>query len=153
MNRVLDAIHWDGTTPVVSLFLISTNQEALDLAVAWGNDAPRRIRTYRLEDDRPDAHLQLVHEYDFEFELLPADLKQHLESCLRMACEQGNSVAWLAFEGSFHFDHILTEDVTDQIYGACATGDTPLVVLDYEPTARRALAERIRDYRLRLNLN
>jgi hypothetical protein len=106
-----------------------------------------------LEDDR-DAltALSLVYEYNFEFEVLPKDLKKPLEACLRTACEHPGSVAWLAFEGSFHFDHILTESVADQIYGVCATGDSPLVVLDDEPAARAALRDRMRAYRMRLGL-
>lgn len=152
MNRVLDAICWDGTAPTVSLFVISAAQEAPDVASAWGDDVPRRTRTYCLEDDRPEPNLPPVYEYDFEFEIIPVGLQQYLESCLRMACERAGSVAWLAFEGSFHFDHILTESVADQIYGICATGDSPLVVLDDEPVARAALNGRIRAYRMRLEI-
>ncbi|GIJ25060.1 hypothetical protein Vqi01_02220 [Micromonospora qiuiae] len=152
VSRVLDAICWDGTAPVVSLFVIPAVQEAPDFAMAWGDDVPRRTKTYCLEDDRPEPNLPPVCEYDFEFETMPVGLQQHLESCLRMACERAGSVAWFAFEGSFHFDHILTESVADQIYGICATGDSPLVVLDDEPDARAALSERMCTYRMRLGL-
>jgi len=150
MSRIVDAIHWDGTTPMVSLFVVSSAQGATDFAGVWGDQVPRRIKTYRLVDDRPGANSPLVYEHDFEFELLPADLKLHLESCLRVACERAGSVAWLAFEGSFHFDHLLTESVADQIYGVCASGDSPLVLLDDDPIARAAVRERMRAYRSRL---
>ncbi|MFI0424448.1 hypothetical protein [Spongiactinospora sp. 9N601] len=150
MNGVLDAIRWDGITPVVSLFLISPASSAPDFAGAWGRHGPRRTNTYRLEDDRGFPRLPLVYEYDFVFEVLPEDLRQRLEACLRTACEHSGSVAWLAFEGSFHFDHILTESVADQIYGICATGDPPLVLLDDEPADRAALLDRMHSYRARL---
>jgi hypothetical protein len=153
LSRVLDAIHWDGTTPMVSLFLVTSAEEAPDLTTAWGVDAPRQARAYRLEDDRPSATLPIVHEYDFEFETLPAGLEHDLKSCLHAACQRAGSVAWLAFEGSFHFDHILTTDVADQIYGICAFGDSALVVLDDAPTGRTALKERMHTYRIRLGLS
>ncbi|MBD3147457.1 hypothetical protein [Microbispora bryophytorum] len=153
MSRILDAMYSDGITPTVELFLVSPSGVAVDFTEAWGQCAPKRTRAYRLEDDR-DAltPLSLVYEYDFEFEVLPEDLEKLLEACLRRACEHPGCVAWLAFEGSFHFDHILTESVADLIYGVCATGESPLVVLDDEPAARAALRDRMRAYRRRLGL-
>ncbi|MGW6915901.1 hypothetical protein ACWGB8_19110 [Kitasatospora sp. NPDC054939] len=49
--------------------------------------------------------------------------------------------------GSFHFDHLLTDDIAGQVYGVCAAGDPPLVVLDDDPTGRAALLGRMRAYR------
>ncbi|MGC4807557.1 hypothetical protein, partial [Micromonospora sp. DT233] len=132
-----------------------STKEAPDLSRAWAGNAPRRTRIFRLEDDRPEAKFSLVHEYDFtfEFDFVPEELAPGLESCLRMACAQPDSVAWLAFEGSFHFGNLLTDSIVNHIYGACATGDSPLVVLDDEPVARAALVDRLRDYRARLDLD
>lgn len=152
MSRVLDAIAWDGVTPVVSLFLITAAQDAPDLASAWENDSVKLIKNYRLEDDRNTSNLPVVLEIDFELEAIPVGIKQDLESCLQLACDAPGSVAWLAFEGSFHFDHILTDTVADQIYGICATGDSPLVVLDDGPAGQAALRERMHAYRSRLRL-
>ncbi len=153
MNRILEAIRRSGPTPTVELFLVSPSRIVPDFTHVWGECTPNRTRTYRLEDDR-DAltALSLVYEYNFEFEVLPKDLKKPLEACLRTACEHPGSVAWLAFEGSFHFDHILTESVADQIYGVCATNDSPLVTLDDDAAARAALRDRMRAYRMRLGL-
>ena len=153
MNRVIESIYWDGITPVVSLFLASCADAAPDLGGAWGVDAPQRTKVYRLEDDRETATLRVVFEYDFEFETLPVNLKQCLENCLQMACAQNDAISWLAFEGSFHFDHILEESIANQIYGVCATGDEPVVALDDDEETRIALRERLRNYRMRLAIS
>ncbi len=152
MTRVLDALRWDGITPVVSMFVVSPSQVTADLAGMWHVDELQSLETYRLEDDRQGTNSTPVHEYDFQLATLPADLQQRLENCLRAACEIPGSVAWLAFEGSFHFDHLLTEDVAGQIYGVCASGESPVVVLDDEPASRRVLGEQLAVYRGRLAL-
>ncbi|GAA4985222.1 hypothetical protein GCM10023334_115970 [Nonomuraea thailandensis] len=41
-------------------------------------------------------------------------------------------VAWLGFEGSFHFDHLLTADGAHQIYGVCSGGGPPELALEDE---------------------
>jgi hypothetical protein len=79
MGRVVDAIHWDGITPVISLFVVPSAAELPDLAEVWTGDTPRRTRMYRLEDDREAATIRVVYEYDFEFETLPVQLEQDLE--------------------------------------------------------------------------
>jgi hypothetical protein len=153
MGRVVDAIHWDGITPVISLFVVPSAAELPDLAEVWTGDTPRRTRMYRLEDDREAATIRVVYEYDFEFETLPVQLEQDLERCLRVACSADSSVAWLAFEGSFHFDHLLDESTAHQIYGVCAAGDPPVVSLDDDEGSRLALRERLREYRIRLGID
>ena len=39
-------------------------------------------------------------------------------------------MVWLGFEGSFHFDNLLTEAVAPQVYGVCAPGGEPVVATD-----------------------
>ncbi|MEO6086534.1 MAG: hypothetical protein ABIQ18_25815 [Umezawaea sp.] len=81
------------------------------------------------------------------------NLTPQLEACLSTACRHPGSVAWPTFEGSFHFDHLLTDDVADQVYGLCAHGDIPLVVVEDDPESKVLLQERSTDYRERLDFD
>jgi hypothetical protein len=96
------------------------------------------------------VRIVVVYEYDFDFDTLPVNLTSQPEACLSTACRNLGSVVWLAFEGSFHFDHLLTDDVAYQVYGLCAHGDVPLVVVEDEPESKALLEERLVDYRDRL---
>jgi hypothetical protein len=150
MSRVREALHWDGFHPRVSLFLVSGSDAEIDFSPAW-EDLPQQVKLYRLVDDSDPGLIRVVHEYDFDFDTLPVNLTPQLEACMSTACRHPGSVAWLAFEGSFHFDHLLTDDVADQVYGLCAHGDVPLVVVEDEPESKALLEERLADYRDRLD--
>ena len=63
-----------------------------------------------------------TYEYDLQFRDQPEDLPQVLTQVLNATSRTGCRVAWLAFEGSFHFDELLTDKVADQIYGVYAAG-------------------------------
>lgn len=149
MSLVREALHWDGFSPRVSLFSVSRSATEIDFSEVW-EDRPRQVELYRLVDDSDPGRVRVVYEYDFDFDTLPVNLKPQLEACMSVACQNPGSVAWLAFEGSFHFDHLLTDDVADQVYGLCAHGDVPLVVIEDEPEWRALLEERLVDYRERL---
>jgi hypothetical protein len=101
-------------------------------------------------DDSDPGRIRVVYEYDFDFDTLPVKLTPQLEACMSTACRNPGSVAWLAFEGSFHFDHLLTDDVAGQVYGLCAHGDVPLVVVEDEPESKALLEERLVNHRDRL---
>jgi hypothetical protein len=149
MSRVREALHWDGFSPRVSLFLVSRSRTEIDFFQAW-EDRPRQVKLYRLMDDSDPGRIRVVYEYDFDFDTLPVNLTPQLEACMRTACQNPGSVAWLAFEGSFHFDHLLTDDVADQVYGLCAYGDVPLVFVEDELESKALLEARLVDYRDRL---
>jgi hypothetical protein len=109
MSRVREALHWDGFSPRVSLFLVSRSDTEIDFSRAW-EDRPRQVALYRLVDDSDPGRIRVVYEYDFDFDTLPVNLTPQLEACMSMACQTPGSVAWLALEGSFHFDHLLADD-------------------------------------------
>ncbi len=54
--------------------------------------------------------------------------------CLRRACGAG-VVAWLGFEGSFHFSKLLTPDIANLVYGVCASGSPVELALEAEERA------------------
>ncbi|MET8246341.1 hypothetical protein ABZV31_19115 [Streptomyces sp. NPDC005202] len=40
------------------------------------------------------------------------------------------AVGWAAFEGTFHYDELLSDVVAHQVYGYCTTGIEPVVEWD-----------------------
>ncbi|MFC0508341.1 hypothetical protein [Micromonospora costi] len=117
--------------PVVSVFVPGV--PAVSPNFEFGGTAPAEVQTYSLERDDPGPFpYATVTEYDLVFDELPADLHGYLSHCLRAACAVADGVVWLGFEGSFHFDDILTEAIAPQIYGVCAPGVEPVVAADLD---------------------
>jgi hypothetical protein len=130
MGRILEAIGWTGTGYTVILFVVTSSPTPLSLDFETETVHPSSVRIYILEDENQVLGGLHTHEYDLRFEELPRELGLYLGDCLRQACTGGAGFAWLAFEGSFNFDYILNDQVADQIYGICAAGSEPIVVLD-----------------------
>ncbi|MGC4876489.1 hypothetical protein ACLQ26_09550 [Micromonospora sp. DT43] len=115
--------------PVVSVFVPGT--PAVSPNFVFGGTAPAEVQRYSLEREEPDSFpYACVTEYDLIFDELPTDLDGYLRACLSAAALAGGSVVWLGFEGSFHFDNILTETVAPQVYGVGAPGVEPVVAPD-----------------------
>ncbi|MFF7458668.1 hypothetical protein [Kitasatospora sp. NPDC008115] len=130
MSGLLDALCWDGDESVVSLFAAAACAEPFDLAFEVGGCRPDQVSVYCLEDgERVLAGLRVV-EYDLAFGVLPVPLGPYLEGCLDQVCAQGARVAWLGFEGSFSFDHLLTDSVARMLYGVAARGRPTVLMLD-----------------------
>ncbi|MGW4898197.1 hypothetical protein ACWEQL_39040 [Kitasatospora sp. NPDC004240] len=75
------------------------------------------------------ARLGLI-SYDLDFEDITLDLRGYTGAALRRVCADGPAVAWAAFEGSFHYDELLTDQVAHQVYGLCVSGGDPVVEWD-----------------------
>ncbi|MCX5195673.1 hypothetical protein OOK31_17470 [Streptomyces sp. NBC_00249] len=130
MSRLTEALWWNTGEAVISLFAAAPSAEPSDLAFDISGCTPDRIDTYHLEDvEEVLTGLQVV-EYDLAFDVLPAELGPYLEQCLQQVCARGARVAWLGFEGSFHFDHLLTEDTAQMLYGVAASGEPTVLALD-----------------------
>ncbi|GAB4102226.1 hypothetical protein GCM10028790_12440 [Micromonospora taraxaci] len=136
--------------PVVSVFVPGT--PVVSPNFVFGGTTPAEVRTYSLEQDDPPGSFPCarVTEFDLVFDVLPADLGHYLEDCLKVACSASASVVWMAFEGSFHFDHILTEAIAPQVYGICAPGDDPVIVPDLETLKTPHWRSVVASYRSRL---
>lgn len=117
MVDVAEAIQWSGTAAVVSMFVISGAAELPDVGMAHAGSVPTKVRRYRLEDDREPATVYPVHEFDAWLAEPPKALAEYLESCLMEALWSGGMVAWLGFEGTFHFEHLLTDEIAAHVYG------------------------------------
>ncbi|WP_158690614.1 hypothetical protein [Streptomyces sp. 142MFCol3.1] len=68
--------------------------------------------------------------YDIDFDDVSLDLREYTRAVLQRVCADTRSVAWAAFEGSFHYDELLTDQVAHQVYGYCMTGAEPVVEWD-----------------------
>ncbi|MDR6688246.1 hypothetical protein J2Y41_003832 [Arthrobacter sp. 1088] len=68
------------------------------------------------------------------FDRVPSDLESVLTSWIEWAIAAGAEFAWFGFEGSFDFNHILTEDVGNQI---CGVGTSEIVALALEDDFRQ----------------
>lgn len=135
--------------PVVSVFVPGSLAAPPDFV--FGGAAPAEVQTYPLERDDPGSFpYACVTEFDLVFDDLPADLHAYLAHCLRVACAAGDSVVWLGFEGSFHFDDILTDAIAPQIYGVCAPGVEPVVAPDLDTLKTPAWRSVIASFRSRL---
>lgn len=117
MSIVEDALAWSGSGADVSVFVAVPVGADLQLDTTVG-DARPTPSVYPLEQDDPRTltDLDLV-EFDAHFAALPGDLEGYVTTLLQRALDAGGVVAWCAFEGSFHFDHLLTDDIARQVYG------------------------------------
>ncbi|MEV7526286.1 hypothetical protein [Streptomyces sp. NPDC091371] len=83
--------------------------------------------------------------YDLDFDDTSLDLRAYTRATLGRLCEDGRAVAWAGFEGSLHYDHLLTDEVAAGIYGFCASGTEPVIEWDLAALRsdrwRRRLAE------------
>jgi len=118
-----------GPDAVLSLFLVGDAESVSRPPRVSGPVPPREARSYHLDD--PDRRLgsRAAYEHDLIFDRVPGDLELVVASCLRSAIDGGAQVAWFAFEGSFHFDHLLARDIAPQVY-AVADRDGIHLALD-----------------------
>lgn len=117
MRTLSDLIAWSGSdTIVLSLFVAVRASDSSDPSMAVEGLVPNEVRKYALERHEAGDGLE-IHEYDAYFDVVPSNLVEYVAGCLHEALSLGAVVAWFGFEGSFHFDHLLTPDVARQIYG------------------------------------
>ncbi|MGW2274161.1 hypothetical protein [Streptomyces yangpuensis] len=130
MSEVQEAICWSGPATVI-VFVIGSG------------DTPLPRETFHLQGMAPDDFLPFplqsapepldrlgVVSYDLTFDDTALDLREYTRAVLRRLCADGRAVAWAAYEGSFHFDHLLTPDIAEQVYGYCVSGFEPVVEWD-----------------------
>jgi hypothetical protein len=101
----------------VTLSLFAVYTEELPVGDQTGLTLPgHRLRTYVLDDEDRVLGGRTVVEYDVHLSSLPLNLGGCLSMLLAWAHSSGAVVAWFGFEGSFHFDHLLTGDIANQVY-------------------------------------
>lgn len=134
MISLKDAITWSGPA-VFILFTIGRADSRLEAGeFELSGTRPDKVGLYEMVSE-PKEREATVWEYDLTFEddrLDDPDFPGYLRECLRKAAAYAEGIAWLTFEGAFHFDHLFTDDIADQIYGYCVAGNEPVVVWDRE---------------------
>lgn len=117
MNQLTEGLAWPGTYVILSLFAVGT-PESVRLPPAVGDGSrPVKVSSYWLEDTDRDLGDREVYEHDLRYGDVPDDVGVVVEAWLAAAVGRGAEVAWFGFEGSFHFDHLLTRDIASSIYG------------------------------------
>ncbi|MEU5047707.1 hypothetical protein [Streptomyces griseorubiginosus] len=132
MTSLKEAITWSGPA-VVLLFTLGRRESALDEdQFDLLGTRPDGVARYPVSTESWDRQA-VVQAYDLTFEEGRVDdpeLPGYLRECLRKASRHAEGIAWLTFEGAFHFDHLFADDIADQVYGYCVAGSEPVVVWD-----------------------
>lgn len=116
MGVISDAVTWSGSGATLSLFVVTRGPPSFDPAAVSLAPAPQRTKAFELEDETDALPGRSVFVYDFVYSELPSDLDGILVACLNAAWASGAEVAWFAFEGSFHFENLLTASIAKQVY-------------------------------------
>ncbi|MFB4317446.1 hypothetical protein [Actinomadura sp. 21ATH] len=146
MTSTREAVCWGGPA-VVTLFTLGRVEECLrEDAFEIPGMRPDEIDIIRMRPE-PDVKEVAVWEYDLVFHDVDQDIASYLLQCLPRVCAGAEGVAWSAFEGSFHFDHLFTDDVAEQIYGYCMAGEEPAVAWEDEIRKSSGWKRRISDAR------
>jgi hypothetical protein len=134
VSSLKDAITWSGPA-VVILFTIGRVESRLEEGeFDLSGTRPDEVGLYEMSSE-PRERQAAVREYDLTFEdarLDDPEFPAYLRDCLRKASVHAGGIAWLTFEGAFHFDHLFTDDIADQIYGYCVAGEEPVVAWERE---------------------
>ena len=151
MQGLTDALSWSGNAATLILFAAFPDHISPSYRQPMNATQPEAIRTYVLED--PDDLLpgRRCQEYDMVFDRIPPDLEFTVTSWIEAVITAGADFGWFAFEGSFNFNNILTEDVAQQIF---AVGTSQGIELALEDHFRRGpvWAARLRQTRAQLGL-
>ncbi len=127
-DDVRAGIQW-RSQPEICVFVAT--REAPPAAVDFSglDPPPETSPAYPLEDAEGLLPGWSVTELDLRFAEIPEPLARYLRDVLRTARDTTGGVVWLGFEGSFHFEHVLTPDVATSVYGVCAPGMPPQVAI------------------------
>ncbi|MEU0008003.1 hypothetical protein ABZ079_27985 [Streptomyces sp. NPDC006314] len=131
MNEVQESLCFAGPA-TVTMFVIGAGNEPLPPETFHlAGPVPDEVRPFMPQEQPAEiAALGLV-SYDLIFHDTSLALSTYTCEALRRLCADGRAVAWAGFEGSFHYDHLLTEDIASSVYGYCASGAEPVVAWDF----------------------
>ncbi|MFD7459228.1 MULTISPECIES: hypothetical protein [unclassified Streptomyces] len=147
MNDVQEGLCFAGPA-VVTVFVIGAGNEPLPPeAFRLAGLTPDEVRPFMLQDQPAEIASRGLMSYDLTFHDTSAALSAYTREVLRRLCADGRAVAWAAFEGSFHYDHLLTEDIAASVYGYCASGAEPVVAWDFTTLRSAAWRQRTAEAR------
>lgn len=147
VSSIRDAVCWSGPA-VIIIFTLGRVEDCLQKATfSFSGVRPEGVEIFRMHPQQGMKGL-IVWEYDLTSNDIDQRLVPYLRQCLKKACTDADGVAWSAFEGAFHFDHLFTEDVAEQIYGYCMSDSDPVVVWHSETLESDRWKRCISDVRL-----
>lgn len=131
MQGLTDAVSWSGNGATLILFAAFPDHVSPSYQQPMNTTQPKAIRTYVLED--PDDLLpgRRCQEYDLVFDRIPQDVEFIVTSWIEAVITAGGDFGWFAFEGSFNFNNILTEDVAQQIFAIGTSQGIELALEDH----------------------
>jgi hypothetical protein len=129
VGSVLDALTWSGSGVELCLFVAAGSGGRPSLDANRGGVSLRSVRTSELLREEIGGGLRYF-EVDIILNSIPDDLETYLNGLLTEALHGGAVAAWFAFEGSFHFDHLLTADIADQVFGVADASGVDVAVRD-----------------------
>ncbi|WP_406004925.1 hypothetical protein OG440_01185 [Streptomyces sp. NBC_00637] len=143
MTGVQEALCLMGPA-TVTVFVIGAGNEPLrPTAFRLAGLEPDEVHPFiPSEQPRTIAPFGLV-SYDLTFHDTSLDLHVYTHEVLRRLCADGRAIAWAGFEGSFHYDHLLTEDIASSVYGYCVSGTEPEVAWSFAILRGAAWKKRI----------
>jgi hypothetical protein len=150
-GEIRDLLCWRGPVSV-NVFVIGAGNTPLpEKAFHLAGMVPDAFLPFPLLE-QPEAiePLGLV-SYDMDFDDTSLDLREYTRAVLRRVCADTRAVAWAAFEGTFHYDELLTDQVAHQVYGYCATGTEPVVEWDTAALRGEEWRQRIAEARAALD--
>jgi hypothetical protein len=150
VNEVQEGLCFAGPA-IVTVFVIGAGNESLPSETfQLAGLAPDNVRPFMLQE-QPATIVPLgLMSYDLTFHDTSLALSTYTRQVLRRLCADGRAVAWAGFEGSFHYDHLLTEDIASSVYGYCASGAEPVVAWDFATLRSAAWRQRIAETRATL---
>lgn len=137
---------------MVSIFAITEPSTQPEIGFSTDDSIPKKVRVFHLEDEDGTLGGLRVIEYDLTFSEIPPHTTDYLKEVLRRVCSQGAYLAWLGLEGSFHYDHLLADDISYQIYGVCSNREEPTVLLDEEDLLSLSWKRTLSRYRRMIGL-
>jgi hypothetical protein len=147
MRTIREALAWSGSRITLSLFTVIASHGVSRLSAALEKLGPKSVGVYELEDEVGVLGGRSLYEFDLVYDQLPDDLESCLRGALRKAIECGADIAWFGFEGSFDFEHLLTEDISSQVYAFADRSEVAVAtdqVLETEAWTHRVAAARAR---------
>lgn len=147
MNEVQEGLCFTGPA-MVTVFVIGAGNEPLPPeAFHLSGLAPDEVRPFMLQEQPPAIAPLGLMSYDLIFRDTSLALATYTCEVLRRLCADGRAVAWAGFEGSFHYHHLLTEDLASSVYGYCASGAEPVVAWDFATLCSAAWGQRMAEAR------
>jgi hypothetical protein len=149
MSRLEEAVSWSGRDVILILFVVWPSDPGASVPTHGSGTGPIAVRAYGLEDPERRLGTREMYEYDLVFDRVPEDLREVVSSWLTAVLAEGAEAAWFAFEGSFDFEHLLTNDVAGQVFAVADVG-TLLLALDDEQREGPGWAQSLSAVRERL---